>query len=135
MDEQRLRVLVAELDALVPREGGLLRISERNPRDAVLALGDEAGVLRLGVELLRATLAAADGRSAGRDPVAVLELEFDDQSDVRIDAVELVGALPAIPAPPRRPLLDRIMMDGRIVLVFALIAATVAAVAFALEAC
>jgi len=135
MDEQRLRALVVELDALVPREGGLLRISERNPRDDTLALGDEAGVLRLGVELMRATLAAAERRSAGRDSVAVLDLEFDDQSDVRIGAVELVSALPLVPAPPRRPLLDRVMMDGRIVLVFALIAAVAAAVAFALEAC
>ncbi len=135
MDEQRLRALVTELDALVPREGGLLRISERNPRDATLALGNEAGVLRLGVELMRATLAAADARGAGRDALAVLDVEFDDQSDTRIDAVELVGALPSVPPPPRRPLLDRVMMDGRIVLVFALIAAIVAAVAFALERC
>lgn len=134
MDEQRVRALVAELDALVPREGGLLRISERNPRDAVLALGDEAGVLRLGVELMRATLAAADARAAGRDAIAVIDAEFDDQSDVRIDAVELVCALPAIPAPPRRSLVDRVMMEGRIVLVFALLAAIVATVAFALGA-
>jgi hypothetical protein len=54
MDEARLRQLVAELDALVPRDGALIREGPGfiNDIDEPALIGNRRGYLRLGIELL-----------------------------------------------------------------------------------
>lgn len=101
MDETRIRALVAELDALVPCEGARARLDVYGGApDESCVIGNQAGALRLGIEVLRGTLAAMDDGATGRRPVGLIDLEevLDDESAFLIDHVELADPLP----PPNR---------------------------------
>jgi hypothetical protein len=75
IDDERLGVLVAELDAMVPREGALvcerhgLYGSQHDPA----YIGNRAGYLRLGIELLKVADAPA---AAGRPNRVTADLSY-----------------------------------------------------------
>ena len=103
MDERRIRELVDELDARVPREGATVRLEPQEERHGEQrAVANRAGALRLGIALLRAALKAMDEDAAGRRAVARVETDgwLDPDSDVSVGAVELRDLLgrPATPA-------------------------------------
>ena len=52
MDERQLAALVAELDALVPRDGAVLRCVQGDAGEPYYA-GNRLGYLRFGIELLK----------------------------------------------------------------------------------
>jgi hypothetical protein len=100
MDEARVRALVAELDAAVPRQGARVRLEVYGGGpDESQAVANRTGTLRLGVELLRAALKAMDEEAAGRRAVAAVDAEalLDPASTVEIGVVELRDVL----GPPR----------------------------------
>lgn len=125
MDEARIRALVAELDAAVPREGARLRLTDSHPADdgSLVARGNAAGALRLGADLLAATVTAMDRAAEGSSAVGVLGLEawVDSQSDWSTAAVMLADPLPPVPPAARRGLGDRLMLGGYAPLLFGLL--------------
>lgn len=131
MDEPRIRALAAELDAAVPREGAVVRITDSLPDDdgALTVAGNTAGVIRLAADLISAALAAA----APPERPQVLELEqwVDGDSDWST-AVVRVGALAPRPPAQGPSLGDRVMLGGRLpLLIAALLAAFVLGIAVA----
>ena len=103
MDEARVRALVAELDAAVPREGAAVRFEIHGGLDETAVVATPRGALRLGIELLRAGLRGMDEGAAGRTPFGALELEYalDDASAFDLDGVVVRDPLPA-PRVPRK---------------------------------
>ncbi|HEX2204881.1 MAG TPA: hypothetical protein VHG91_16345 [Longimicrobium sp.] len=127
MDEARVRALVAELDAAVPREGAAVRFELHGGLDETAVVANPRGALRLGVELLRASLRGMDEAAAGRTPFGALEVEYalDDASDFVVDGVVVRDPLPE-PRAPRKERGGRFIgallavLAGAIVLVLAL---------------
>lgn len=80
MIEPQVAALVAELDALVPRSGAVLR-SLYGDRDPCWT-GNRLGYLRLGIELLKVADAPPDPRQPDR-VLADLSYFFRDDPDIR----------------------------------------------------
>lgn len=85
-------MLVAELDASVPRDGAvaLLKQYGGGPDESSIT-ANRAGALRVGIEFLRAAVTAADEADAGRSPEAAIDLDYllDAESTVGFDWLEL----------------------------------------------
>lgn len=127
MDELRIRTLVAELDAAVPREGALLRLTDSAADDdgCLTATGNATGTLRLGIDLLAASIVAMDRAAAGTPATSAASLDTwaDGDSDWSTIAVKLADPLPPlVRAHPDTPILgDRPLPGGYVLLVFAAI--------------
>jgi hypothetical protein len=86
--DRELRDLVDQLDRLIPTEGAKLMIP--SDPDGNTTLGTERGYLRLGIEILRATLARqpADDRGVSRIPLDISSL-LTQESDTPFDLCEV----------------------------------------------
>lgn len=131
MDEARIRALVADLDAAVPREGAAVRFEIHGGLDETAVVANPRGALRLGIELLRAGLRGMDEAAAGRTPFGALELEYalDDTSAFDLDGVVVRDPLPESRA-PRKERGGRLI--GRLLAVLGAILALILAIAGAM---
>ncbi len=91
MDYSRIRDLVAELDLTVPREGAVARLEQYGGGpDESQVIANRSGGIRLGIEFLKAAL-AADEKATEARPGVQIELDYllDPDSDVDFDWLEV----------------------------------------------
>lgn len=87
MDHDRIQALTAELDALVPREGAVVRIQQAGGGpDESSAIGNQLGYLRLGIALLQAAFVPPTDPAVSH--IQVDDSVLDDTSDVVIQTFE-----------------------------------------------
>jgi hypothetical protein len=96
-DEQKLRALVKELNALVPRVENQVRMIDVD--DEVEVVATRAGALRLGVAILRAAVEERDPYSKRTDAEAELHALIDPDGDTWIGSVVIERDLPALKPP------------------------------------
>ena len=89
MDKARIEQAIATLDREVPRDGARVKLRQYGGGpDEGQVIANEAGYLRLGVELLKAGLAPT---LPGRDPYTVeadIQYLVTDDSDINFDLFE-----------------------------------------------
>lgn len=100
MDEQKLRALIAELNALVPRVENQVRVLQHGDEPLDL-MATRAGALRLGVAILRAAIEEHDPYTKRTNAEAELQALIDADGDTWIQSVFIERELPA-----RRPAED-----------------------------
>jgi hypothetical protein len=94
MDEQKLRALVAELNALVPRVENQVRVLRGD--EALDVMATRAGALRLGVAILRAAIEEHDPYTKRTNAEAELQAVIDADGDTWIQSVFIERELPAL---------------------------------------
>lgn len=121
MDNTRIKRLVEELDSLVPKEGAVIAFRQygEGPNDSMIA-GSRVGLLRAGVELLRAGIDVAEESSQEVKLTRLQEITHA-QSEYRFDFFHEM-ALPEDPAERERQarVATRILI-GLLILVVAVI--------------
>jgi len=114
MDVDKIRIFVEELDELVPEDGAAVRLDQYGGGpDESQIVANQAGLLRLGIELLKTGLIPSTQKPKEWKKGVALDFEglVLEDSTVQFDWCEFQKDLGVEPPPPRS-LFDRMLPIG-----------------------
>lgn len=123
MDVDKIRVFVEELDALVPEEGAAVRLDQYGGGpDESQIIANQAGLLRLGIELLKTGLIPSSEKPKQWKKGVALDFEglVLEDSTVQFDWCEFQKDLGSEP-PPKRSWFDRVLPIGCVTVLIAVL--------------